>query len=336
MSGPRLLHGLVPALDSRLRPVDLVTRPTPVTPAPDLARAWGLASLQIKRDDLTSPAYGGSKVRNLEYFLGQALAGGATGVATMGPYGSHQVLATAIHAPPLGLATRAILTPQPDNAEGRLNQRLLPQLGMEVVRCGGFAAVPLAYVKARLARLGGRWPYWIPPGSAHPVGVLGIIEGALELAADVRTGKIECPDDVVVPTGTCATAAGVLLGLAMAGLRVRVVAVRMVPMIVTGPGKLMRMVAATRALLAEHGYHYCPPLGELLWVDDFAGPGYGLARPEVGAVAEQAAALGGLRTDVTYTAKTLAMLHAGILSGRRVLFWNTLTGVEPQGESVDE
>src|SRR3546814_20441156 len=87
------------------------------------------------------------------------------------------------------------------------------------------------------------------------------------------------PDDVVVPTGTCATAAGVYLGFALAGLPVRVVAVRMVPMVITGPGKLRRIAAKTDRLLRRHGLTIPARWGDLLWVDAFAGPRYGIADP---------------------------------------------------------
>jgi len=326
---PRLLSRLVPGLDAFVRPLDLVTRPTPITEAPALARVWGQSSLWIKRDDLTNPIYGGSKVRNLEFFLGQARVQGATGVITMGPYGSHQVLATAVFGHLAGFRTRAVLTPQPDVAEIALNRRLLPQLDMDILQCGSFAGVPFAILKGRLSELGGRKPYWIPPGSNHPLGVMGVLEGALEVAEAIKSGEIPMPDDVVVPTGTCATAAGIYLGFALADLPVRVVAVRMVPMIITGPRKMRRMAEKTDAILRGHGLTAPARWGEVLWIDDFAGPGYGLTNSRAEHAERDVAAHEGFRTETTYTAKTLALLATGGLRGRKVLFWNTFSALEP-------
>jgi D-cysteine desulfhydrase len=79
----RELFGLIPNLSALVRPVRLAHLPTPITEALELAQLWGLESLHVKRDDLTSPLYGGSKLRNLEYFFGKALQGNATGVVTM-------------------------------------------------------------------------------------------------------------------------------------------------------------------------------------------------------------------------------------------------------------
>src|SRR3546814_18021081 len=111
----------------------------------------------------------------------------------MGPYGSHQVLATAVFGRLAGFRTRALLTPQPAVAEIELNRRLLPLLRMEVMRCGNFAAVPLTLVKARFKALAGSRPYWVTPGTKHPLGVMGVIEGALAVEEADRTGEHPMP-----------------------------------------------------------------------------------------------------------------------------------------------
>ena len=50
--------------------------PTPLDPAPQLGAALGI-ELWIKRDDCTGLAFGGNKVRQLEFHLGEAQARGA-------------------------------------------------------------------------------------------------------------------------------------------------------------------------------------------------------------------------------------------------------------------
>lgn len=329
-SRPRLVNELAPRLAEIVRPLDLADLPTPVTEEPALARKCGLKSLHIKRDDLTSPIYGGSKLRNLEYFLGKAIEARASGVATMGPFGSHQALATAVFSQRLGnLKSRALLVPQADVREARLNLNLLPKFDMEVIRCRSFLQVPYQYLRARFQRLGETRPFWIPPGSNHPLGTLGIVEGALELANAIRSGEIPMPDAVVVPTGTCATAAGLYLGFAIAELPILLVAVRVVPMLLTGPSKLKRMARKTLALLKRGGFEGSPRYGELLWLDDYADPGYAKVNPRAVAAMQAAVELTQLRYDATYTGKTLPVLDSPALKGRRVLFWNTYSARDP-------
>ncbi|MDE2427615.1 MAG: pyridoxal-phosphate dependent enzyme [Burkholderiales bacterium] len=334
MSPPRLLSTMVPGLESLIRPVDLVVRPTPLTQEKSLAERWDLQELWIKRDDLSSPVYGGSKVRNLEYFFGDALAKGADCVATMGPLGSHQVLATATFGRLHGLHTRALLTPQPNVHEAALNQRLLPSLNMEFIRCERFIDVPLGFLRIRYRRHQDKRPYWIPPGSHHPIGVLGVIEGALEIVASIRNGELRQPDDIVVPTGTCATAAGLWLGLAMADMPIRIVAVRMVPMMITGISKMKKLAMKTLEMLRRAGYRGQPKFGEILWIDEFAAPGYGQTNAGAEQAARDVAECSDFRTETTYIAKTLAMFRAKNLAGRRVLFWNTYSAVDPDPETI--
>lgn len=325
----RPLFELAPQLYKYVSPLDLAELPTGVRDEASLAQSWGLKSLHIKCDDQTSSIYGGSKLRNLEYFLGHARSLGIPGIVTMGPYGSHQALATAVYGERLGFKTRAVLTPQPEVRESALNEKMLSRFGMEVYRCKGFLNVPAAYLRARYKKLAGERPYWIPPGSAHPFGVLGVVEGALEVAASIRAGELEMPDDVVVATGTCATAAGLYLGFAIAGLPVRVVAVRVVPMFVSGERKLRKMAKQTLDILQSGGLQVSPKWGELLWIDSHAAPGYGLANPEALAVMEEVKRHGSFRTDVTYTGKTLALFRTSTLAERRVLFWNTYSARDP-------
>ena len=51
--------------------------PTPLDAAPNLGAALGI-ELWIKRDDCTGLAFGGNKVRQLEFYLGEAQASGET------------------------------------------------------------------------------------------------------------------------------------------------------------------------------------------------------------------------------------------------------------------
>src|SRR3546814_16390995 len=104
---------LVPDLDGFVRPLDLVARPTPVTEAPALARHWGQAALWVTRDALSNSLSGGSKVHNLEFFLGPARAAGAPGVVTIGHYAPTQEPAAAVLTPLAGFRTAALHPPQP-------------------------------------------------------------------------------------------------------------------------------------------------------------------------------------------------------------------------------
>ena len=85
--------------------------PTPLEPAPRLARAIGLdvGDLWVKRDDLTGLGGGGNKVRKLEWLCGAALARGADTLVTCGARQSNHARLTAAAGARLGLRVVLVL-----------------------------------------------------------------------------------------------------------------------------------------------------------------------------------------------------------------------------------
>ena len=81
--------------------VELFSQSTPLEPMPNAGRELGI-SLDIKRDDLLPLAMGGNKVRQLEYYLGQAKAAGADTVLITGAVQSNFVRLCAAAARQLG------------------------------------------------------------------------------------------------------------------------------------------------------------------------------------------------------------------------------------------
>src|SRR5229473_342486 len=81
------------------------------TPIHDLSRL-PTANIWIKRDDLTSSIYGGTKVRKLELLLGEARALRKLKIVSVGAAGSHFLLSTAVFARKLALAFEAIICDQ--------------------------------------------------------------------------------------------------------------------------------------------------------------------------------------------------------------------------------
>ncbi|MBL8703108.1 MAG: pyridoxal-phosphate dependent enzyme [Alphaproteobacteria bacterium] len=64
----------VRAAIARIPRVDIAIKNTPMTEAPNLARLLGGPRIFVKRDDLTGVAFGGNKLRNLEFRLARTMA----------------------------------------------------------------------------------------------------------------------------------------------------------------------------------------------------------------------------------------------------------------------
>lgn len=289
--------------------------------------------LWIKRDDESGIAYGGNKVRKLEFLLAEARARGAKRLVTLGAIGSHHVLATAIYGRQAGFAVEAIVFPQPPTEHVREQLLADAGAGASLVPTRGYAGVPLALWRRRRAPDAA----WIASGGSSPVGTLGYVSAGLELLEQIGRQELPPPDVIYAALGSCGTAAGLLLGLSgaptMPAVPARVNAVRVVDRIVANASATRRLARRTAALLAARGadwFYHCP-LAELHVEHGQFGGGYGRATAASDAAVARAAAAG-LVLEPTYTGKAMAALladaDAGRLDGKRVLFLHTFSSVD--------
>jgi D-cysteine desulfhydrase len=231
----RALPARYPGLARTLAWADLGVRETPV-------EWWRLdgATLLAKRDDLSARTLGGNKVRALELLLA-GVAPGDT-ILTVGPTGSTHALAVAAHGADLGARTQVITWPQEGHAVAHATSRRLGELA----RVTAARSVAEAYLRAATRRLRGG-VHWVPAGGSVPLGALGHVDAALELADQLASTRLPRPDLLVVPLGSGGTVAGLLVGLALAGLPTRVVGVRVVPRIVANRGRVLGLATRTHA-----------------------------------------------------------------------------------------
>ncbi len=294
-------------------PIRIGAYPTPI-------QHFGAAGLWIKRDDRVSDLYGGNKVRKLEHLLGGARAAGKTRLLTLGAAGSHQVVATALYGKREGFTVEAVLVPQPSSEHARQNLRAALAQGLRATVASSWPAAP-AVVASRL----GRDAYFVPLGGSNALGSLGFVEAAKELAVQVAEGAMPEPDVVVVAMGSGGTAAGLAVGLELAGMRTRVVGVA-ISQPVAVLGAMARRVAAKTAELVGLSRGARGRAIARIEVDKrWLGRGYGHSTRE-GEAAAREAERAGVTLDVTYTAKAFACaLDLARAKERVVLYWHTLS-----------
>jgi 1-aminocyclopropane-1-carboxylate deaminase/D-cysteine desulfhydrase-like pyridoxal-dependent ACC family enzyme len=304
--------------------------PTPIQVHAGSEPGVDCAQLLIKRDDLSGERYGGNKIRKLEFLLAAARAGGARGVITFGVAGSNHALATSICAQQYGLDSYSLLTRQANASYVRRNLLAGMWSGANLFACESeTAALTLSQRLAEEARAGGDTLYVIPGGGSSAIGCLGFVNAGFELAAQLRANDIQPPDLIYLALGTVGTAAGLQLGLRLAGLRSRLVPIRVVREDIGSPARFRSLLRGTGELLGQAcGIELSADLDEVPPIrDEFIGPGYARFTPDAIAAMKQAERRMGLCLDPTYTGKAfaalLADLHSGALRGRRVMFWNT-------------
>jgi 1-aminocyclopropane-1-carboxylate deaminase/D-cysteine desulfhydrase-like pyridoxal-dependent ACC family enzyme len=295
------------------------TYPTPVACLEQLSTSK--ATLWVKRDDLTSLVYGGSKVRKLGPLLEDAQCRGARRVVTLGALGSHHVLATGVFGKLACFEVEAIAFPRPRSPHVLETARASIGQGVSLV-----PATSYAEARRHLAASAAQGAYVIPTGGSNRLGTLGLVAAAEELAQQVRVGLLPEPDLLVVPLGSGGTAAGLCAGLERAGLRTRVLAVSVaepVQVFVDQAHTLAEQLVAQSARAAASA--------RLEVERRYLGAGYG--RPSAtGERAKGLAAQSGLELDDTYTAKAFAAALDRIALGRErnVLFWHTLSSANLQ------
>jgi 1-aminocyclopropane-1-carboxylate deaminase/D-cysteine desulfhydrase-like pyridoxal-dependent ACC family enzyme len=299
----------------------LIDGPSPFQRLPRFSAALGGADVWIKREDLLPLAFGGNKLRNLEFLVGAALADGADTLVTSGRRWSNHCRLTAAAGAKAGLGVHLVLS-GPPLAEPGPNQRLDELLGAELhVAATDQRADREALVESVVSdlRAAGRRPYVVGVGGSGVTGVVGQVLAGIELVEQARDAGAEV-GTVVLPTATGGTQAGLLAGLAVSGSRARVVGIA-----AAAPSTELRPVVAR--LLSE--------LREMtgVAVDDAAieiddadlGAGYGRGTEAADDAQRLLARTEGILVDPIYTAKALAGLIRLVRAesiAETVVFWH--------------
>ena len=324
MSHPDHISQWHPRLGEKLGKQALATLPTPVRTVP-CETLHGKRTIHIKCDDLTGDLYGGNKVRKLEYALWPALGRGKKRVATFGAVGSNHALATALYARSIGLGCTCFLSHQRGSPEvaSTLGAHLANETN--IVRFGGAYAKRIATLRENL------WnrDYWvIPAGGSSWLGTVGFVNAGLELAAQIKNREIPEPDRIYIATGTMGSAVGLAIGLAMAGLRSRVEAIRVSMSSICNESLLDHLLHKTVKMMNRLDDSISMELvskSNIRLRHAFFAGGYAHQDAETENALLFASEQLGLDLDGTYTGKAMAALLADSSesANEQVLFWNT-------------
>ena len=152
------------------------------------ARHWAAGvEIWIKREDLLPLAFGGNKLRNLEFLVGAALAEGADTLITSGRRWSNHARLTAAAGARAGLAVHLVLSGPPLDPPGpgvRLAQAFGATVHQLATADRAERESTVAEIVDDVATRGGR-PYVIGVGGTGALGAYGQLLAAQEV---VRPG----------------------------------------------------------------------------------------------------------------------------------------------------
>ena len=288
--------------------------PSPIHPLPRLSKELGV-EVWAKRDDIASGlAFGGNKIRKLEWLAADAMAQGCDTLVSIGNIQSNHTRQVAAVAAVLGMRCRLVQeewTRWDDPVYDKVGNILLSRLmGAETVLEGhGYSTATKDTWEQALEdvrRDGGR-PYAIPAGASdHPLGGLGYAHFADEVAMQEAAQSVFF-DTVVTATCTGSTQAGMVVGFAAQDRKRRVVGIDTAANAAMTRAAVTKIAHATAALI---GLRRDIRDADIEIDPRFAGPDYGLPDAATIAAIRMAARLEAMLTDPVYEGKSMAGLIA--------------------------
>lgn len=313
-------------LDSIAR-LDFGFYPTPIEELPRLRAALSASAprIFIKRDDYTGAGFGGNKVRKLEYVLAQAGALGAQAAITIGGERSNHARATAMLCARLGLRCILVLNAQPGAPKSAT--RLVDEMAGAEIHLVGSRDERRTRAQAIAEELQNRGVRvaQIPLGASIPLGALGYVRAARELAVQLDGLNLR-PDYIFLASSSGGTQAGLLAGCRIFGLEgVQIIGVSPDDPASSITASISTIIDGIPEMLGLPSDFFD---GEVGVVDDYIGPGYGLDSAESKEALALVARSEGVLLDPVYTAKAMSALidwvrKAKISKDETVLFWHT-------------
>ncbi len=295
---------------SKFERYPLTFGPTPIEPLPRLsAHLGGQVELFAKREDCNSGlAFGGNKLRKLEYIVPDAIASGADTLVSIGGVQSNHTRMVAATAAKIGMKCRLVQeswVPHEDAVYDRVGNILMSRVmgaDVQLVDEGFDIGIrqswenALADVKAK----GGK-PYPIPAGaSVHKFGGLGYVGFAEEVRAQEEQLGFKF-DYIVVCTVTGSTHAGMVVGFAKDGRQRNVIGIDASFTPAQTKAQVLDIAQKTSALIGGKDI----VADDIVLNEDYAYPVYGVPSKETIEAIRLSARLEGMMTDPVYEGKSM-------------------------------
>jgi 1-aminocyclopropane-1-carboxylate deaminase len=270
----------------------------------------GSVEIYAKREDCNSGlAFGGNKLRKLEYIVPDAIRSSADTLVTIGGVQSNHTRQVAAVAAKLGMKCRLVQSswvPVQDAVYDRVGNILMSRvMGAEIefVDEGFDIGIRESWERAieDVKAKGGK-PYAIPAGaSVHKYGGLGFVGFAEEVRAQEQELGFKF-DYIIICTVTGSTQAGMLVGFAKDGRSRNVIGIDASCTLEQTRAQVLDIARNTADLVAL-GREITDD--DLVLIADYAYPAYGIPSAETNDAIRLAARTEGMMTDPVYEGKSM-------------------------------
>lgn len=297
--------------------------PSPIHKLHRLSKELGV-NIWAKRDDVSSGlAYGGNKVRKLEWLAADAIRKGCDTLVSIGGVQSNHTRQVTAVAASLGLQSYTVQetwAEWKDPIYDKVGNILLTKLmGGNLIMDGyGYStSIKKSWENAMEAvRRKGGIPYAIPTGASdHPLGGLGYANFADEIAMQEKKMN-HFFDTIVTATCTGSTQAGMIVGFAHQKKNRRIIGID------TADNKEMTQKAVSKIChntvktIKDHGGVVIPFSEEMIEINEnYSYPAYGIPNEETIKNIQWVATLEAMLTDPVYEGKSISGLISMCRSG---------------------
>jgi D-cysteine desulfhydrase len=289
---------------------------TPIEFLPRFTETLAGPKIYIKRDDLLGLSAGGNKTRKLEFSVADALAHGADTLITCGAVQSNHCRLTLSAAVKEGLKCRLVLEERVPNSydqDASGNNFLFNLLGVEKIKVvpGGSDMMAAMREVADEVNAEGKKAYIIPGGASNAIGATGYVACAQEIMDQIVEKDLKI-DYLVCASGSGGTHAGLVTGFYGCNMNIPILGINVSRKKDIQEELIYKLTRET----AEHvGITTQIPRAAISCFDEYVGPGYSLATPEMAEAVRLLARTEGILLDPVYTGKTMAGLIGLVRTG---------------------
>ncbi len=290
--------------------------PSPLHRLNRISKTLGV-DVWAKRDDMCSGlAFGGNKIRKLEWLVADALAQSYDTLVSIGGIQSNHTRQVTAVAAVLGMKCYTVQetwAEWDDSIYDKVGNILLTRLmgGNPILEGYGYSTAhkaPWDKAIAEVRKHGGK-PYAIPAGASdHPLGGLGYANFADEVRQQEKSLGIFF-DTIIVATCTGSTQAGMVVGFAAQEKKRRIIGIDTADDVNMTFRAVTKIAQATAELIAKKGGKRVTVSENDIEINaNYSKPGYGLPSQQTIDAIRLSAELEAMITDPVYEGKSMAGL----------------------------